>query len=47
MTAGPDLVWFTAGGNDLANDKEYHDCLDNASSYDAAAACARASVKRW
>lgn len=23
---GPDLVWYTAGGNDLAQDLEYHAC---------------------
>ena len=44
---GPDLVWYTAGGNDLANDEAYHRCLDGATTDDDAAACAAASVARF
>ena len=44
---GPDIVWYTAGGNDLAQDTTYHTCLDNAKSDDDAAACTAASVSRF
>jgi len=36
---GPDLVWYTAGANDLAQDPLYHSCLHKASSDQEAAAC--------
>jgi hypothetical protein len=45
--AGPDLVWFTAGGNDLAGDAVYHSCLDGAHSDSDAAACTAAAVGRF
>ena len=45
--AGPDLVWLTAGGNDLAQDAVYHSCLDGAHSDDDAAACTAAAVGRF
>jgi hypothetical protein len=37
--SSPDLVWYTAGANDLAADKQYHSCLENAKNDDDAAAC--------
>ena len=45
--AGPDLVWLTVGGNDLANDDAYHTCLDGAGTDNDAAACTEAAVSRF
>ena len=42
----PDLVWFTAGGNDMAQDTLYHECLDRAATMDDASSCSDAAVKR-
>ena len=36
---GPDYVWYTAGGNDLAQDGTYHTCLEQASNDDEAIQC--------
>jgi hypothetical protein len=44
--AGPDLVWFTAGGNDLAGDTKYHSCLDAAKSGSDAKSCLDAANDR-
>merc|ERR1712086_567602 len=30
--SSPDLVWYTAGANDLAEDQTYHTCLSKAKS---------------
>ena len=38
-TEGPDLVWFTAGGNDLSGDLRYHECTLVASSDAEVRAC--------
>ena len=38
-TSGPDLVWYTAGGNDLAEDLEYHACTLVAFSSSALKSC--------
>ena len=35
----PDLVWYTAGANDLAENKQYHSCLSKATNEQDAAAC--------
>lgn len=37
--SAPDLVWYTAGANDLAQDSTYHSCLDHAKTDQDAAAC--------
>jgi hypothetical protein len=44
--AGPDLVWFTAGGNDLAGDAKYHTCLDAATTASDAKSCLDAANDR-
>ena len=38
-TDGPDLVWYTAGGNDLAQDLQYHACTLVAATEDAIQSC--------
>ena len=38
LPAGPDHVWYTAGGNDFA-EKGYQQCSNAATSLDAAMAC--------
>jgi hypothetical protein len=43
---GPDFVWYTAGANDLAGDKQYHLCLDIAKSDDDVQACFDAANAR-
>merc|ERR1719238_1926683 len=40
---GPDFVWYTLGGNDLADDGEHHACLKQASNDDEAKACVKTS----
>jgi hypothetical protein len=40
---GPEFVWYTLGGNDLAFDDTYHSCLSAASSTEDAHACVKAS----
>ena len=42
----PDLVWFTAGGNDIANDDTYHDCLDSAEDDSSALECLDSATER-
>lgn len=42
----PDLVWFTAGGNDMAEDKKAHACYKLASDLNDAKACMDAAVGR-
>jgi hypothetical protein len=37
--SAPDLLWYTAGANDLAEDEEYHACLEQAKSDSDAAQC--------
>lgn len=41
--AGPDYVWYSAGGNDLAQDETYHKCLERASNDDEALQCLAAA----
>jgi len=41
--AGPDFVWYTLGGNDLAGDSDKASCLKKASNDDEAKACMKAS----
>jgi hypothetical protein len=36
---GPDFVWYTAGGNDLIDDKTFHSCTKNAKSMAEAQHC--------
>ena len=44
--ASPDLVWYTAGANDMAADQPLHACLDKATSDSDAAMCIdKASAK--
>jgi hypothetical protein len=45
-TAGPDFVWYTAGGNDLAEDLEYHACTLAASSQNAVRDCLEKANER-
>ena len=40
--SSPDLVWYTAGGNDLAQDTQFHKCLKDARSDDDMKTCTRA-----
>lgn len=44
--AAPDLVWYTAGANDLANDGLYHACFARAGTFGDATACVDAAVGR-
>jgi hypothetical protein len=37
--SSPDLVWYTAGANDLAQDAQYHSCLEKAQNDNDAASC--------
>jgi hypothetical protein len=37
--SAPDLLWYTAGANDLAEDVQYHTCLEKATSDSAAEQC--------
>jgi hypothetical protein len=39
LADGPDFVWYSLGGNDLALDKPYHQCMKGAVSYDDAKVC--------
>jgi hypothetical protein len=39
LADGPDFVWYTLGGNDLAKDKAYNDCMKSAASNDDARIC--------
>jgi hypothetical protein len=45
-TGGPDLVWYTAGGNDLASDLRYHACTLVAADEAAARTCLAAANAR-
>eukprot|EP00947_MAST-08B_sp_MAST-8B-sp1_P005577 g5577.t1 len=44
--AGPDVVWLTVGGNDMAGDAKYHSCLDKAEAEADAKACTKAATDR-
>ena len=37
--SSPDLVWYTAGANDLAQDQQYHTCLQNSKNDKDVEAC--------
>jgi hypothetical protein len=44
--SGPDFVWYTAGGNDMEEDKEYHTCLQNVTTDAGAKACLATANKK-
>ncbi|GMH82320.1 hypothetical protein TrST_g12548 [Triparma strigata] len=44
--SGPDLVWLTVGGNDLAGDAKYHACLKLSKTDSAARRCLDAANSR-
>lgn len=41
--AGPDFIWYTAGGNDLVFDNVYHSCLSDAKTDADAKLCVKTS----
>lgn len=41
---GPDFVWYTAGGNDLIDDRTFHSCTKNAKSLEEAKKCYAAAT---
>lgn len=46
LPEGPDFVWYSLGGNDLAADKAYRTCSSEAATEDAARTCFRAAIER-